>query len=142
MEDNRHQAVWEWLLGCPHIRDLFFHFAQTDGGDVALIPAESVVQEFIDGGSLRCYDVALTRAAPCSYEPNDPENIAQLASFEQLGRWIEEQNDAGNFPAFPAGEVVQEIRLLPNQGGFAVAQDGRSCRYMLEFQIEYLKEAK
>lgn len=141
MEDNKHRAVWEWLLLCPYIGDLFFHFAQGDDGDVALVPSESVVQEFISGASLRAYDVALTRVAPCSFEPNDPMNLEQMAEFARLGDWIEEQNAAGNYPEFSIGESVQEIRLLPNQSGFAVAQDGRSCRYMLQFQIEYLKEA-
>ena len=51
--------MWDWLLGCPYIQDLFFNFAQSDDGDAALVPSEAVLQEFIDGSSLRSYDVAL-----------------------------------------------------------------------------------
>ena len=138
--DNKHRAVWAWLMGCPHIRDLFFNCAQSDGGDVALVPSESVLQEYIDGSSLRSYDVALTRVAPCSFEPNDAQNIDQLAEFEQLKMWIEAQSAAGCYPAFPEGEIVQEIALLPCEGGFVAAQDARSCKNMLHFRIEYLKK--
>lgn len=138
--DNKHRAVWAWLMGCPHIRDLFFNCAQSDGGDAALVPSESVLQEYIDGSSLRSYDVALTRVAPCSFEPNDAQNIDQLAEFEQLKMWIEAQRATGCYPAFPEGEIVQEIALLPCEGGFVAAQDARSCKYMLQFRIEYLKK--
>lgn len=138
--DSKHWAVWAWLMGCPHIRDLFFNCAQSDGGDVALVPSESVRAQYIDGSSLRSYDVALTRVAPCSFEPNDAQNIEQLADFELLKAWVEEQNARSCFPLFPEGEDVQEIVLLPCESGFAVAQDGRSCKYMLQFRIEYVRK--
>lgn len=140
MENNKHRAVWAWLMDCPYIADLFFNCAQSDGGDVALTPSESIVQEFIDGSSLRSYVVALTRVAPCSFEPNDAQNIDQLEDFDQLKRWIETQSAAGCYPEFPDGEVVQDIALLPCESGFIVAQDARSCKYMLQFRIEYLKK--
>ena len=139
MADNKHNAVWDWLMACPHITDLFFVFAQTENGDVSLVPSESVVQEFIDGSTLRNYDVALTCSSPCTFEPNEMETIANLVDFEQLGEWVEAQNAALNFPVFPEGSAVQEIRVLPNESGFAVAQDESSCKFMLQFQIEYMK---
>ena len=139
MADNKHNAVWEWLIACPHIKDLFFVFSQTEDGDVSLVPSESVVQEFIDGSSLRNYDVALTCSSSCTFEPNEMETIANLVDFEQLGEWVEAQNDAQNFPVFPAGSAVQEIRVLPNESGFVVAQDESGCKFMLQFQIEYVK---
>lgn len=139
MADNKHNAVWEWLIACPHIKDLFFVFSQTEDGDVSLVPSESVVQEYIDGGSLRNYDVVLTCTSSCTFEPNEMETIANLVDFEQLGEWVEVQNAEQNFPAFPEGSAVQEIRVLPNASGFVVAQDEGNCKFMLQFQIEYLK---
>ena len=142
MNDSKHNAVWEWLAACPYIRDMFFNLAQTDVGDTTLVPSESVYQTFIDGSSIRLYNVALTRIMYCSFEPNDMANIANLVDFEQLAEWVDEQNARLAFPAFPADEIVQEIRVLPNESGFMVAQDATSCKYQLQFQIEYLKEVK
>ena len=140
MADSKHRAVWDWLLGCPYIQDLFFNFAQSDDGDAALVPSEAVLQEFIDGSSLRSSDVTITRAQTCSFEPNDPENIAQLERLDLLRDWLETQGAAGSFPEFPVGEYVQELYLLPGEDGFADGVDG-GCRYLLRLRIEYLKEA-
>ena len=142
MTDSKHSAVWDWLATCPHIQDMFFNLSQSDVGDTALVPSESVYQTFIDGSSVRLYNVALTRVMYCSFEPNDMANIANLVDFEQLAEWVDEQNASLTFPAFPAGEIVQEIRVMPNESGFMVAQDATSCKYQLQFQIEYLKEGK
>jgi len=139
---TKHSAVWDWLAACPLIADLFFNLAQTDAGDTALVPSETVSAEYIDGSSVRLYNVALTRIMPCSYEPNDLTNVVNLVDFEQLAEWVDEQNAAHAFPAFPAGESVLEIRVLPNESGFMVAQDASFCKYQLQFQIEYLKEGK
>ena len=142
MADSKHKAVWDWLIQCPHITDLFFVFSQTDDGDVSLTPSESIVQEYIGGATLRTYDVAVTCASKCTFEPNEIETIVNLVDFEQLGDWVEAQNELHNFPVFPAGSTVQEIRVLPNEGGFVAAQDSSGCKFMLQFQIDYIKEAK
>lgn len=142
MADSKHKAVWDWLIACPHVSDLFFVFSQTDDGDISLTPSESIVQEYINGGSLRTYDVAVTGSSSCTFEPNEVETIMNLVDFEQLGEWVEEQNEKRNFPVFPVGSIVQEIRVLPNESGFVVAQDEKGCKFMLQFQIDYVKEKK
>ncbi len=141
MATNKHDAVMAWLRTCPHIADLFFAFSHSDDGDTQLIPAESVIAEYIDGSTLRRYDCALTRFAACSFEPNDGANIEELMDFDRISEWIEAQYEAGNLPEFPAGETVQEISVLPNASGYFVAQDEDSAKLMIQFQIDYLKEA-
>lgn len=139
MEINKHQAVWDWLQTCPYIKDLFFNFSQSDPEDTALIPSEMVLARYLDGSSLRRYDCALTRIERLSFEPNDTANIDSVVDFEKIIAWLEEQNDLGNFPVFPDGETPTEITVSPNESGFAVAQDENVAKYMLQFQIEYLK---
>lgn len=142
MADSKHDAVWDWLQTCPHIKDLFFGLADTEEGGTKLIPSESVVETYIDGSSRRYYNCALTRFSPCSFEPNDTMNIENLIDFEQLGQWIEEQVEERELPVFPDGETIQDIAILPYESGFMVAQDLSSCKYMLQFQIEYIKERR
>ena len=100
------------------------------------------MEEYIGGATLRTYDVAVTCTSSCTFEPNEIETIVNLVDFEQLGDWVEAQNEKQNFPIFPAGSTVQEIRVLPNEGGFVAAQDERGCKFMLQFQIDYVKEKK
>lgn len=139
MANNKHAAVWEWLQTCPYIKDLFFNFSQSDPGDTALVPSESIVETYLDGSSLRLYSCALTSVIRCTFEPNDTANIDAASEFERIIDWLREQCDSGNFPPFPTGETPQDIILLPNESGFFAAQDMSAAKYMLQFQIEYLK---
>ena len=139
MANSKHDAVWEWIQTCPYIKDLFFNFSQSSPGNTTLIPSDTVLAEYIDGGSLRRYECTLTRIIQCSFEPNDTANLDAVSEFERIHAWIQEQNDAENFPAFPPGEFPTEIFVLPNESGYAVAQDLKSAKYMLQFQIEYQK---
>lgn len=142
MADSKHNAVWEWLMECPMIRNMFFNFSQSDLEDTVLIPSDSIVERYIDGSTLRHYDVELVRFMPVSFDANDAANITVLMDVEALAEWVEQQNDARNFPEFPPGEAVQEITAMPSESGYVAAQDGNRAKYMIPLQIEYVKEAK
>lgn len=139
MADSKHAAVWNWLMQCPHVGDLFFNLSDGEIGSTKLIPSESVLQTYIDGSTVRNYDCALTRFEACTLDPNDDMNIESLRRFELLAEWIEEQAEKGNFPQFPEGQTVQEITVLTNEGGFMALQEMDICKFMLQFRIEYLK---
>ena len=77
-----HEAVWDWLLACPHIQDLFFTFSTAENGATALVPlttcTDAAEQEFVDGSSIRNYDFTILRFAAYSTAPNDAANICLL----------------------------------------------------------------
>lgn len=142
MADSKHKAVWDWLLTCPHIADLFFNYAQTTNAeDTQLIPSELQIAQFIDGSKLMRYTVSLVRFVPISGDPNDLKNINNLVDFEMVNEWVDGQNREMNFPEFPEGCIVEEVKALPNTAGFAVAQDFSSAKYMMQFQVQYIKES-
>ena len=136
---NKHKAVWEWLKTCPHIQDLFFNSARAEDGSTQLIPSESVVETYLDGTSVRSYNCTLVRFMPISFEPNDEANIEDLVDFDKVSEWVEEQNETRNYPAFPEGQTVQEIAVSPNESGYMAMLEMGIAKYMLQFQIEYLK---
>ena len=137
MTDSKHAAVWEWLMQCPHVGDLFFNLSDGEIGSTKLIPSESISQTYIDGTTLRNYDCTLTRFEACTLDPNDDMNIESLQKFEKLAAWIEEQAENGSFPDFPEGQTVCEITVLTNEGGFMALQEMDICKFMLQFRIEY-----
>lgn len=138
MASNKHRAVWDWLLTCPYIGDLFFN-AMTDRlGGTVLVPSETVVEEYLDGSQKRNYNCALTRFQSFSMDANDMANITTVTDLEDLMDWVRRQSEAGNFPVFPEGCTVTDIRVLPNESGYMVAQDFANAKYMIQFQIEYL----
>lgn len=138
MASSKHRAVWDWLLTCPYIGDLFFNAMTDKAGGTCLVPSESVVEEYIDGGEKRNYNCALTRFQAFSADPNDMANIETVTDLEELGDWVRAQVRAGNLPAFPEGCHVTDIRVLPNESGFMVATDFHQAKYMIQFQIEYV----
>lgn len=141
MDTNKHLAVWEWLRTCPHIGDMFFNASRAEDGHTELVPSDQVVASYIDGSSLRHYNCALSRYLAYSNDPNDEANITAVVDLEAVADWMEEQEDAGTLPEIPDG-VVTEVRVLPAESGYMVAQDGTLAKYMLQFQIEYVKEAR
>lgn len=139
MRNSKHDAVWEWLQTCPHIKNLFFNFSRSAPGDTTLIPADTIMEEYIDGSSRRRYQCTLTCVMHCTYDPNDTANLDAVSEFEQIHAWIQRQNDTGNFPKFPVGETPAEIIITPDEIGYVVANDLSSAKYMLQFEIEYQK---
>lgn len=140
MADTRHEAVWDWLLTCPHIGDFFFNASRAEDGNTMLIPSESVLVTYIDGSTLNKYNCALTRFLAYSPDPNDETNLIALIDFEKISSWIEDQIEVGNVPDFPSGYVLTDISVLPSESGFMVAQDMTQAKYMIQFQIEYIRE--
>lgn len=140
MASNKHSAVWNWLLDCPYIGDLFFNMANEKIGGTCLVPSEQLVEEYIDGSEKRNYNCALTRFQAFSGDPNDMANITAVTDLEELGEWVKDQLTAGNLPAFPDNCRVTDIRVLPNESGYMVATDFSQAKYMIQFQIEYIIE--
>ena len=139
MASTKHRAVWDWLQGCPYIGDLFFNAAQPKAGCTVLVPSDQLVEEYIDGTQIRNYNCALTRFQSFTADANDAANITVVTDLEELGEWVEAEARAGRLPAFPEGMRVTDIRVLPNESGYMVAQDMTMAKYMIQFQIEYEK---
>lgn len=136
---TKHDAVWEWIQGCPLIGDLFFNASRAEDGNTQLTPSETIVEEYIDGSSKRNYNCSLTRFIDFSTDPNDEYNVLALNNFEEIGEWAEEQMEIGNIPEFPDGCTVTDIRVLPNESGWMTAQDMMIAKFMIQFQIEYIR---
>ena len=130
---TRHEAVWEWLLQCPYIGDLFFNATRAEDGNTQLVPSESIAEEYINGQKLMNYDVALTRVQSMSNDPNDTTNLELLVDFEQVAAWIDQ-----NLPVFPDGYTVCSAECQPSMSGFVAAQDMESGKYMIQFRIQYI----
>ena len=141
MASNKHRAVWDWLQRCPLIGDLFFNAYNGKTGGTCLVPSDQRTGEYIDGSELHNYNCALTRFQQFSGDPNDMANITAVTDLEELGEWIKAQLSAGNLPNFPEECRITDIRVLPNESGYMVAQDFTQAKYMIQFQIEYILES-
>lgn len=140
MTNSIHSALWEWFAGCSVITKLFFNFSGTEDGDTAITPAgEMVLDDYIDGSQRRRYAFELIRYLPATFKSNDPGNVEMMEDVERISKWVEQQNAAGNFPAFPSGCQVENVYVLEESAGYAAATDQNTAKYMIPFAIDYMK---
>lgn len=141
---DKHIAVWEWLLTCPVIRNLYFNYARAADGDTALIPESAyndVWQDdmpYIDGSGMKNYDFAIALYKDFSTVPNSTENIEALRDAERIAEWIDTQGKAHNYPDFPDKCTILDLYTLPLTAGAIAAQDESGAKYQFQFRIEYL----
>lgn len=144
MTNNTHEAVWNWLLTCPHIRSLFFNYARAENGDTVLVPMtaynDTVMREFSSKCTERRYDFALVYFNALSDAPNSVDNISVLLDAESIAAWIEQQDAAGNYPNMPEGCTVTAVAAYPPGAEYFAAQNEGQAKYLFQFYIDYLKE--
>ena len=142
MTKNKHEAVWDWMMQCPKVKDLFFNFSDSKNGDIVIVPITSindmVVIELIDGSTYRQYDYSIIQFREYTSEPNDKGNIEVLIDVEGISKWIENQNEIKNYPDFPPNCSIQKISVLPDNSGSVAAFDEYGAKYILQFRIEYI----
>ena len=142
MADTIHEAVWEWLLTCPHIRDLYFNYAAQKNGATVLSPLtayrDAAVTEYTSQVSERQYDFVLVRFAVLSDAPNSDENMAVLVDAEQLAAWVDAQEAAGNYPALPQGCTPIGVSVVAPGKGYFAARSEADAKYQFQFAVRYL----
>lgn len=142
--DNKHVAVWNWLLNCPYIADLYFNFSQSNNNDTVLIPEtaynDEPVKEYNDGSSERKYIFTVVQFQKFSTVSNSTENIETILDIENIAAWVDGQNEIRNFPEFPGDAVINEIKVLPFANGGLAAVNDDTAKYMFSIEIDYLFE--
>lgn len=141
MTSSIHSALWEWLAGCATITKLFFNFSGQEDGDTAIATAgDTLLEDYIDGSQRRRYAFELIRYLPASFAANDDSNVLMMEDVDGIVAWVQQQNDDGAFPTFPAGYTVESVGVLEEGAGYVAAQDQNVAKYMIPFAIDYIKE--
>ena len=81
IQNNRNQALQEWLAQSPYITDLYFNFAPTEQGvtSVASISGETVLKRYMGGWALKEYDFGVVQYKPIN--TNVPNNSDRAEIF-------------------------------------------------------------
>ena len=136
-----HEGVWNWLLTCSYIKDLFFNFGRVESTDTILVPVsdDQILTRYIDGTTERRYTFSLVRYDVMTDTPNDTTNLDVQVNAELLVAWINEQKQAGNYPTLPEGCVPYD--MAPAETGVSpfAAQDETQAKFIFQFTIDYLK---
>jgi hypothetical protein len=96
-------------------------------------PGEKILEEYIDGGSLRAYPFAVQCAVSTA---DDLTRLQNNEFFEALSDWMESQTEVGNLPTLGANQAAQAIEAI---NWAFLYEEGQSDTgiYMIQCQLTY-----
>ncbi len=138
MNQNKNAAMWEYLMQYPALYEyLKFNTTDAEIGESSFSTVQGTAWEkrFVRGHGIKRYDFALAQVR--AYDTGTSQvNAAEMFDTEKFMLWIQEQNEAGNFPDFP--EQVISIECLDNMPSVAaVSEDGTAAKYMFQCRVRY-----
>ena len=138
IQNNRNEAIQEWLSASPFVTDLYFNFspAEPNVTSVAPVSGERVLRHYIDGSALMCYEFGVIQYKPVNMDvPNNTDNAEAMYDVELFMDWVKEQNALRNFPRFD-GCVMQRADVLNNLP-MAAGTDNEVAKYMYMCRLTY-----
>ena len=153
---DKNQAVIDYLITCPQIQanPLYFNFLNAKDGNKQLISSgndKSMNRTYVDGSVLRRFTFTIIDYRSIAYQAIVKqagyvnENVEEALDVQGIMDWIEEQNDARNFPDFGSDCEIDEIRTLtdnPNLNGVDTSVTPALAKYSMSIQIDYLDKSK
>lgn len=151
---DKNQAVIDFLLTCPAIRDsyLFFNFTQADDNNkqiLTLANEKALHKQYIDGTVNKQYTFTLIDFKAVTPKPivegRVDENVDDMVQVQEIIDWVTEQADLGNYPDFGTTCVIEDMRALtdnPNLNGIDSNIAPALAKYSVSIQIDYLDTSK
>lgn len=156
MTVDKNQAVINFLIQCPQIRDnpLFFNFAEAKNDNkqiVTMANDKSINKGFVDGSVSKRFTFTLIDYRSINYQalvklPNyQNENVSEFLDIQSIMDWVNEQNELRNFPDFGNDCAIENMRTAtdePNLNGVDTSVSPSLAKYSMSIIIEYLDNSK
>ena len=141
---ERNKAVYEYLQNYPQLHSwLYFNTILNAPGNASMLTGNDVaITEFVDGSSIRNYIFSVAFMREYDSDGTSDINVDAMEEAGNFAEWIEEQDNAGNFPVFGENEAVEWIRVNDTVPNMAVDQESGVARYTLNVVISYLTAGK
>ena len=134
-------SLSEYFMGCPLLKDGYFHvdFRGADPVEYTLeiMTCSPAVKRYVNGDSLRRYLFAFSSRE--YYSADRIQNIGNLAFYEKLAGWVEEQDALKHFPELPENCIPEELNALSS--GYLFDESMESARYQIQMELLYRKKA-
>ena len=153
---DKNQAVIDFLLACPAIRDnpLFFNFleAQDDNKQIITQATDNALNEkYIDGTVKRRYMFTIIDFRSIAYSPVPKvpditsQNVESLLDVQGILDWVTEQAELENYPDFGENCIIDEMVTTsdtPNLDGLDTSVSPVLAKYSISIQIDYIDTSK
>ena len=154
MAIDKNQAVIDFLMTCPAIKDsdLYFNFTQAEENSkqILTLANEKILNKaFIDGSVYKRYTFTLVDFKAMTPKPiiqdRLDENVDNMLQVQDIIDWVTEQNDNHMYPDFGENCEIDEIRALtdnPKLNGVDSSIAPALAKYSVSIQIDYLDTSK
>ena len=128
-----------YFLTCPLLKEnsaLNVDFLSVDGIEysIDIVPTETTIERYVDGSRLCQYSFVF--ASRENYNADSLQNIENIAFYEKLEAWINQNNLKRNLPVLSAG-TAQKIEVTT--AGYLFDENMTTARYQIQCQLKYTK---
>lgn len=99
-------------------------------------PCKPVIQKYADGGSKR--QITFCIATREFFDAEAQQNLKTQLFYEELEKWVESQNEAGNLPELDKGYEPVEYEVM--SGGYLQDSSGNKARYQINLRFIYERD--
>lgn len=156
MANDKNQAVIDFLLNCPQIRDnpLFFNVINAADNDKQIITQSNDVninKNFIDGSVMKRFTFTIIDFRSVIYQPLPKvggyvsENVEEMLDVQGIIDWVNTQADEQNYPDFGDDCQIDSMKTTsenPNLNGIDTSVSPALAKYSMTIQIDYLDTSK
>jgi len=160
MAVNKEQAVIDFICNCPEIQahPLFFNFINAKPDNKQIITSgndRNIQKPYIDGSVLKRYTFTIIDFRSVTYQaivkssealtPPVNENVEEYVDIQNIIDWVDEQEDARNYPDFGNNCQIEEMKVLtdnPVLNGTDTQVKPALAKYSFSIQIDYIDNSK
>lgn len=156
MAVDKNQAIIDFLMNCPQIRDnpTYFNFTEAEDNNKGIITVSTdnnLDKRFIDGSIMKRFTFSIIDFKSVVYQalPVSPglssENVEDMFEVQAIIDWIQEQVENRNFPDFGEKSVVDSMKTTtetPNLNGVDTNTKPHLAKYGISILIDYLDTSK
>lgn len=131
-----------YFLSCPLLKEnsaLNVDFLSVDGIEYSIdtVPTETTIERYVDGSRLCQYSFVF--ASRENYNADSLQNIENIAFYEKLEAWINQNNLKRNLPKLLDG-TAQKIEVTT--AGYLFDENMTTARYQIQCRLIYIQEVE
>lgn len=153
---DKNQAIIDFLITCPQIRDnpLFFNAINAKDNDKQIITQSNdtaLNTKYIDGSVLKKFTFTIIDFRSVIYQPlpkvegYTSENVEEMFDVQGIIDWVNDQADLQNYPDFGTDCIIDSMITTsdnPNLNGIDTQVTPALAKYSMSIQIQYLDMSK
>lgn len=138
---NKYLAIVNWINEYRPLNEwTYFNVVldEPNAMSVTSVSNGSAINEFVDGTEEVEFLFAISLSKSFDSGGTSNTNLDAIEEFDNIAKWIDDQNKLKNFPAFD--EIIEKIEPMQTAPTVTVDSNGKIAKYLGQFKITYMEE--